>query len=126
MTDFFENKSGANSPCRYIFTVFTPTYNRAHTLSRVYQSLQRQTFKNFEWLIIDDGSTDTTPELIESWKKETDFPIRYTWQENQGINATINRGVKEAQGEFFLIIGSDDSFVPETLERFHFYWNAIP
>jgi glycosyltransferase involved in cell wall biosynthesis len=124
--DTFLDKSDSNSPCRYIFTVFTPTYNRAHTLSRVYQSLQGQTFRDFEWLIIDDGSTDTTPELIKSWQKEADYPIRYTWQENQGINAAINRGVKEAQGKFFLIIGSDDSFVPETLDRFYFYWNAIP
>jgi glycosyltransferase involved in cell wall biosynthesis len=126
VTASLENNNGLASPYRYTFTVFTPTYNRAHTLHRVNESLQKQTFRDFEWLILDDGSIDGTSELVNSWQNKPDFPIRYTWQENQGINAAINKGVKEAQGEFFLIIGSDDSFVPETLARFHFYWNAIP
>ncbi len=108
------------------FTVFTPTYNRAHTLSRVYRSLLSQTFKNFEWLIVDDGSTDRTNHLVEGWKKEAPFPIRYFWKENEGINAAINFGVQIAGGKFFLIIGSDDAFLPETLETFLRYWTDIP
>jgi len=111
---------------RHTFTVFTPTFNRAHTLYRVYRSLQEQTYRDFEWLIIDDGSTDNTSDLIKIWQKEAEFPIRYLWQENQGINFAINVGVKEAQGDFFLLIGSDDSFMPEALERFIFYWKSIP
>ena len=126
VTASFTQNSGPASPFRHTFTVFTPTYNRAHTLHRVYESLQKQTFRDFEWLIVDDGSIDGTSELVKSWKNEADFPIRYSWQENQGINITINRGVQEATGRLFLIIGSDDSFVPETLKKFLYYWEAIP
>ena len=126
MTEGIHDINASGSFYRYTFTVFTPTYNRAHTLNRVYQSLQKQTYRDFEWLILDDGSTDGTTDLINEWQKEAGFPIRYIWQENQGINIAINEGVKEALGELFLIIGSDDSFVPETLERFIFNWEAIP
>lgn len=110
----------------HLFTVFTPTFNRAHTLDRVYGSLREQTFRDFEWLIIDDGSTDRTPDLVKAWQQEAEFPIRYRWQENQGINAAITSGVREARGALFLIIGSDDSFVPETLATFRYHWQAIP
>ncbi len=126
MTPSLSGRYEVESPYLYTFTIFTPTYNRAHTLHRVYESLQKQTFRDFEWLILDDGSSDGTSELVKSWQNETDFLIRYSWQENQGINITINRGVLDATGQLFLIIGSDDSFVPETLERFLYYWNAIP
>lgn len=126
MTASSENKISPSSPNRYTFTVFTPTYNRAHTLHRVYQSLQNQTFRDFEWLIVDDGSTDSTPDLIQNWQAGAGFPIRYLWQENQGVNMAINRGVQEAIGRLFLISGSDDSFVPETLALFQFHWQSIP
>ena len=105
----------------YIFTVFTPTYNRAHTLSRVYKSLADQTFKNFEWLIVDDGSTDGTKVLIEKWTEEASFPIRYFYQENQGKHIAHNLGVKKARGELFLSLDSDDTCVPEALERFNYH-----
>jgi len=109
----------------YTFTVFTPTYNRAHTLHRVYESLQRQTFRDFEWLIVDDGSTDDTREVVAAWDSAT-FPIRYLWQENAGKHVAFNRGVREARGELFLNIDSDDALVPQALERFRFHWEAIP
>lgn len=126
MKESCKNKTDSASNSRYTFTVFTPTYNRARTLNRVYGSLQKQTFHDLEWLIIDDGSSDNTAELVKAWQKEAGFPIRYLWQENQGINAAVNEGVNLAQGKFFLLIGSDDSFVPEALEKFIFYWEAIP
>ncbi len=96
-----------------------------HTLHRVYESLAAQTYRNFEWLIIDDGSTDNTYELVENWKKEANFPIRYYWQENKGKHVAFNKGVKEARGEFFLPLDSDDACVPEALERFKYYWDSI-
>ncbi len=110
----------------YVFTVFTPTYNRAHTLHRVYESLVAQTFRDFEWLVIDDGSTDKSKNLIEGWRDDADFPIRYIYQENQGKHVAHNRGVEEARGELFLPFDSDDACVPETLERFKYHWDDIP
>ena len=91
----------------YIFTVFTPTYNRAHTLHIVFESLLNQTFKTldgdpvFEWLIIDDGSTDETERLVSRFQEEADFPVRYYCQDNSGKHVAINKGVQLAQGEFF-------------------------
>lgn len=108
------------------FTIFTPTYNRAHTLERVFQSIQNQTFRDFEWLIVDDGSTDTTQALIESFKAVATFPIRYFFQENQGKHIAINRGVKAAEGLFFLTLDSDDACLPHALETLKKYWEAIP
>jgi glycosyltransferase involved in cell wall biosynthesis len=111
---------------RYAFTVFTPTFNRSSTLSRVYESLRSQTFRDFEWLIVDDGSTDNTRQRIETWQTEAVFPIRYIFQENQGKPAAFNRGVQEAQGELFLTLDSDDGCVPQALERFKYHWDSIP
>ncbi|MGQ9564843.1 MAG: glycosyltransferase family 2 protein, partial [Thermogutta sp.] len=96
------------------FTVFTPTYNRAHTLSRTYESIRRQTIRDFEWVIVDDGSTDGTDELVQQWQQEcNDFPIRYFWQPNQHKKVAFNRGVREAKGQWFVPIDSDDELLPD-------------
>lgn len=110
----------------YLFTVFTPSFNRVGTLPRVYQSLQRQTCRDFEWLIVDDGSTDGTKALITQWQAESNFPIRYIFQENQGKPAAFNNGVREARGQLLLTLDSDDECVPEALERFKYHWDSIP
>ncbi len=110
----------------YAFTVFTPTYNRRHTLAGVYQSLRAQTFSDFEWIIVDDGSSDHTCELIGAWQSEASFPIRYFYQPNCGKHVAHNRAVKEAKGELFLIFDSDDRCVPEALERFQHHWLNLP
>jgi glycosyltransferase involved in cell wall biosynthesis len=109
-----------------LFTVFTATYNRAHTLPRVYESLRAQTCRDFEWLIVDDGSKDSTGELVERWQREADFPIRYIWQENRGKHVAHNHGVREARGELFLGLDSDDGCVPHALERLKHHWEQIP
>jgi len=110
-----------------LFTVFTPTYNRAHTLERVYNSLKKQTLQDFEWVIVDDGSTDETRTLVESWLEEPpSFSVRYLYQSNRGKHGAINRGVQEANGFFFIIFDSDDACVPEALERFAYHWQTIP
>ena len=111
---------------KYTFTVFTPTYNRAHLIHRVYESLQKQTLKDFEWLVVDDGSSDNTKEVIEKFKQSANFPIRYIYQENGGKHRAFNRGVKEAQGEFFLTADSDDWFLDDALEKLKKYWDLIP
>jgi hypothetical protein len=114
------------TPHQHTFTVFTPTYNRAHTLGQVYESLCTQTYKDFEWLIVDDGSTDNTPELVAGWQKEAPFLIRYFRQPNQGKHVAFNHGVKEAEGLLFLPLDSDDAIVPQALERLWHHWQAIP
>lgn len=113
-------------PAPPLFTVFTATYQRAHLLHRVHESLQAQTLRDFEWLIIDDGSDDGTAELVAGWAARSDFPIRYVWQPNQGKHAAFNRGVEEAAGELFLSLDSDDACVPTALERFRHHWESIP
>ena len=108
------------------FTVLTATFNRASTLPRVYESLRDQTFRDFEWLIVDDGSTDETSSLVAGWQRESNFPIRYIWQENAGKPSAINRGALLANGELLLILDSDDACVPTALERFKYHWGSIP
>ncbi|CAN5657908.1 glycosyltransferase family 2 protein [soil metagenome] len=114
---------GEDSP---LFTVFTPAYNRAHTLHRVYQSLAAQTFRDFEWLVVDDGSTDGTASLVEGWQRSATFPIRFVRQDNGGKHMAFNRGVREARGDLFLPMDSDDACVPHALERLKYHWNSIP
>jgi glycosyltransferase involved in cell wall biosynthesis len=109
-----------------MFTIFTPTYNRSNTLHRVYDSLRNQTFRDFEWLVIDDGSSDDTDALICRWQQEADFPIRYIWQPNQGKHVAFNRAVQEARGALFLPLDSDDGCIPTALERFYYHWQNIP
>jgi glycosyltransferase involved in cell wall biosynthesis len=109
-----------------MFTVFTPTYNRAHTLQRVYDSLRAQTCRSFEWLIVDDGSSDGTAGLIETWRRMSDFPIRYFVQPNAGKHVAHNRALEEARGTFFIVLDSDDACVPTALERMLYHWNTIP
>jgi glycosyltransferase involved in cell wall biosynthesis len=114
------------STLKYTFTVFTPTFNRSDLLPRVYESLKIQTFRDFEWLVVDDGSTDGTDALVAEWIEESPFPIQYMWQPNSGQHVAINRGIEAAQGYFFCILDSDDWFVPQALERFLYHWESIP
>lgn len=108
----------------YKITVFTPTYNRGYIIEKLYRSLQRQTFQDFEWVVMDDGSTDNTEEIFESWMQEDNrFPIRYYKQENGGKCRAINRGLDLAKGELFFIMDSDDYLTDNALERI-VYWES--
>lgn len=109
-----------------MFTVATPTYNRAKVLYRVYDSLNSQTYRDFEWIVVDDGSVDETKQLVLQWQKEADYSIRYFYQENNGKHMAINLAVQNAKGELFVIADSDDSFKPESLEVMLNYWQSIP
>lgn len=107
-------------------TIFTPTYNRAHTLHRVFESLRAQTSRNFEWLVIDDGSTDNTEQLVDGWARCADFSIRYLRQEHSGKHFAHNHALIEARGELFTVLDSDDAFVPDALEKLERLWHGIP
>ena len=109
-----------------LFTIFTPTYNRAHTLHRVFGSLRSQTLRDLEWLVIDDGSTDKTGSLMAEWTKCIDFPIRYIRQDHLGKHFAHNRAIREARGYFFSCLDSDDALVPDALEKLVHLWNTIP
>ena len=103
---------------QYKITVFTPTYNREYILHNLYHSLQRQSYRDFEWLIVDDGSSDNTRELVSSWMQEENFfSIRYFCQENAGKCQAINHGLLEAQGELFFTVDSDDYLTDDAIEK---------
>lgn len=107
-------------------SVITATYQRAGTLPRLYESLKKQTMRNFEWVVVDDGSTDGTAEVIRPWLEDGDVPIDYSHQENQGKHAAVNRAVEGSRGEFCAMIDSDDWYAPEALERMLNRWESIP
>ncbi len=101
-----------------MITIFTPTYNRAYIIGNLYESLKKQTNKDFEWLVVDDGSTDNTESMFtELLADKRDFPVRYIKQTNGGKHRAINRGVKEARGEMFFIVDSDDTLTCDAVEK---------
>lgn len=108
-------------------TVFTPAYNRAHLLGRLYDSLRAQTFRDFEWLVIDDGSVDNTGALFDVWKADrNDFVIRYVYAENKGKMKEMNAAMELAEGELFFTVDSDDILVPDALEKIDRWERAMP
>lgn len=108
-------------------TVFTPAYNRGYLIEKLYHSLQRQTYRNFEWVVVDDGSVDDTEEKFEAFlMEENDFPIRYIKTPNGGKHRAINCGVKEAKGLLFYIVDSDDYITDDALESIDRIERSIP
>ena len=99
-----------------MITVFTPVYNRAHTITRLYESLCRQSSKNFEWVIVDDGSSDDIGPLIGKFISEDKVRIKFVCQTNGGKHRAINTGIKVAKGEFFIIVDSDDYITDDAIE----------
>lgn len=109
-----------------LFTVYTPTFNRAHTLQRVFDSLQAQTCRDFEWLVIDDGSTDATAELMARYQSEARFPVRYLQEPHRGAHHAHNLSLRESQGQLWLKLDSDDGCLPHALERLKYHWENLP
>ena len=103
-------------------TVFTPTYNRAHTLVRTYESLCRQTCMDFEWLVVDDGSTDGTRELVEGFINERLIPVRYIWKENGGLYTGYNTAYANIETELNVCIDSDDYMPDNAVELIVTAW----
>lgn len=109
------------------FTCLMPTRNRAGLIHRAYESLKAQTFRDFEWLVIDNCSTDDTPALIAKWQQEASFPIRYIRRKTDGgLPSSYAMGIREARGQFLIEMRDADSFIPQTLERFKSHWESIP
>lgn len=102
-----------------LITVFTPTYNRGYTLENLFNSLMVQTNKNFEWLIVDDGSTDNTEDLVNRFKDVSSFKIRYIKKKNGGKHTAINCGVNLAEGFLFFIVDSDDQLTKDAIEKLY-------
>lgn len=105
-------------------TVFTPTYNRACTLPILFESLKKQDgLKKYEmeWIIVDDGSSDDTEEIVSGWIDDSPFPVRYYKKENEGKHIAINYGVKKASGKWFFIVDSDDYLSPDAITTVMYY-----
>ena len=92
-------------------SVVIPTYNRAHLITEAIQSVQDQTFQDFEIIVIDDGSTDNTAEIVSA------FPVRYLWQENQKVPVARNKGIELSCGEYIAFLDSDDILLKDALEK---------
>jgi len=108
--------------CKKI-TVFTPTYNRARLLHRLYESLLRQESQDFKWLIIDDGSTDNTKEVVGAFIKENKIEIKYFYKNNGGLHTGYNAAIERLDTELAVCIDSDDWMPDDALERIITVWN---
>ena len=105
-------------------TVFTPTYNRAYCLHNGYEALRRQTSKDFIWLVVDDGSTDNTRELIEQWQKnDNGFEIQYLYKENGGLASGYNAAIAVMETELSVCVDSDDYLTDDAIEKVVAFWN---
>ena len=111
---------------KYKITLFTPTYNREYIIDRLYQSIKRQTYRDFEWIIYDDGSGDNTKELVQTWVDENnDFPIVYMQGKNGGKCRATNRALEVARGEIFFTIDSDDYLTDDACEKINNWMESI-
>lgn len=111
---------------KIILTVFTPAYNRAHTLPRTYESLCQQNCKDFVWLIVDDGSQDNTAELVKQWQsRDNGFEIRYVFKENGGMHTAHNTAYENIETELNVCIDSDDKLAPGAVEKILQKWDEV-
>lgn len=108
-----------------MITILTPTYNRGHLLGKLYQSLLKQDFEDFEWVIVDDGSSDSTTDIVERFILDKKIIISYIKQSNGGKHRALNRGVIESKGELILIVDSDDSLPKNSLSVINRYYLEI-
>ena len=112
----------------YKFTIFTPCYNGAETLHRVFESVAKQTYQNYEWIIVNDGSTDNSQEVIASLRvqyPQLEGKLTVLTQENKGKHIAWNRGVAYGTGDMWISADCDDSFIPSTLEYFNRKMNEL-
>ena len=109
-----------------MFNIITPTYNRKHLIARVYDSLLKQTYQNFKWIIIDDASTDDTADLINQWINSSQLCIEYyQLDKNKGKPNAVNFGLTKCNEKYTIIADSDDTFSSYTLENLKEIWESI-
>lgn len=105
-------------------TVFTPAYNRADLLPRCYESMKRQTNQQFVWMIIDDGSTDNTRELVDIWQNEVkNFDLEYYYKENGGLHTAYNEAISHIETPLCVCIDSDDFMPDDAIEKILNFWD---
>lgn len=108
-----------------LLTVFTPAYNRAHTITRTYESLCRQSCKDFVWLVVDDGSTDNTAELVKEWQsRDNGFEIRYIYKKNGGMHSAHNTAYRNIDTELNTCVDSDDMMPDDGVEKIVKFWKT--
>lgn len=107
-----------------LISVITPTYNRAYILGKCYESLVKQTSQDFEWVVVDDGSSDNTEELVKSFIEENKIKIKYIKQENGGKHIAHNTAVLNSQGELVVCLDSDDVLTENAIEKAIAFWQA--
>lgn len=110
---------------KYVMTIFTPTYNRAELLARLYESLAKQTNKNFEWVVVDDGSSDGTEKWIQTVLLSSPFEMKYHMNQHGGKHRAINKGVEMANGEFVFFVDSDDYLPSGSIETIAKWINDV-
>ena len=109
-----------NSKFKYKFTLFTPCYCSAKFIDRIKETLDKQTYRDFEWIVVNDASTDNTTELLQEYIKTVDFPVKFfDLKKNQMLAANWNLAVEHAEGEIFVVLGHDDVYLPKMLETYN-------
>jgi glycosyltransferase involved in cell wall biosynthesis len=108
-----------------LFTVLIPTYNRRQLLIRALNSVIAQDFRDFEIVVVDDGSIDGTLHCVRVWSGQTGQTVNAVWQPNSGVHVAYNRGTRLAKGDLVVVLGSDDQLLPDALSRIASHWNAI-
>lgn len=118
--------AAAATEARPLVTVCTSTYNRGNLLPRVAESLERQTFRDFEWIVVDDGSTDDTDAVVKRLAASATFPVVHTrFPANKGVHFGMNHGLRTARGKYFIQLDSDDGLAPNALERYLHHWEWL-
>lgn len=125
MTQYYK-KTNYNKSTNPLITIITPVYNRKEILKRALKSVEAQTFKNFEYIIVNDGSTENLDDIVESFMNRVRFPVVYIRKANGGVHTARNLAIKEANGKYIVMLDSDDEIFPHTLQRFIDVWNTIP
>lgn len=113
-----------NSKFKYKFTLFTPCYCSAKYIDRIKETLDNQTYRDFEWIVVNDASPDNTSEVIEEYIKTVDFPVKFfDLKTNQMLAANYNLAAKNSEGEIFVVLGHDDVYMPDMLENYAHYYD---